>query len=587
MNRSLLHNILLSISIFLVSATVSTLYSFGERTFFSPRSQSVNAVRELVGWQQQIHKPDMNYCYGVVSGTLEYTRSFRSGRIAQFLFGNKKLFFSGSQVSSRSEGDILADYFGLPFCFKSCVCVEPRISNVVCDLNWYQGFDACLSGLYLRVHLPIVHTKWDLHFKENVLQGVDDACNESAFYPAGYMGPSKIARGAMHKNVREAFEGKKIVGDREPLTFGRLFGRQTMTRIAELHVVFGYNCWSNESYHVGLNVRFALPTGNRPKSEFLFESIVGNGHHWEFGAGLTSHVVVWDFENKKSKLALYLDANVTHLFNDTQNRSYDLKNNGKGSRYMLLQEFATGSTNLQLGANGPAAPNQYTGRLLPAVNATTLATDIRIAVQGDIVLKLAYQRANGFEFDVGYNFYGRSKEKTDCRAKLPDNRYAIKGDAQLYGFDSVSVGEPPIRLNVSQSKATVRKAQGDGNFVNPNAFRNTNADTPTGAFDGAGNAVNQVNATDAASLPGVAQAQVNTSRSAILLTDNDINECSALLPRAISHKLFFHVGHIWQEKENIVPSLGAGFSAEWACSCVKDNSAYAQWGLWVKGGLSY
>jgi len=43
--------------------------------FLSYRSQSVNAARELAGWQQFINKYDMDSTYGAFSITLEYTRS--------------------------------------------------------------------------------------------------------------------------------------------------------------------------------------------------------------------------------------------------------------------------------------------------------------------------------------------------------------------------------------------------------------------------------------------------------------------------------------------------------------------------------
>jgi hypothetical protein len=559
------------------------LQGFGPQTFYLPRSQAVNAVRELVGWQTSIHQAGMDYWYGSVSGTVEYGRSFREEKLAALLFGGNQVTFSGSLVPNRGANDILADYFGLPFCFESTVCFKPRISNVVFDLDWYQGFDSCLPGLYLIAHLPMVHSKADLHMEETVITGVGDACANSAFYPAGYMASVSVPRAQMNTNVQQAFIGHTMVGELEPLQFGRIFGREVRSRIAELQLTLGYTFLLSDWYHLGLGLRVALPTGNRPDMVFLLDATVGNGHHWELGGQLTSHVNVWESENLRHTLGLYLDANITHLFADTQNRSYDLSA-GTGSRYMLLQEVAPQSTDLLLSSTGPEAPYQFIGHILPAINVTTLPSSISMAVQADIVCKLAYQRDDGFEFDVGYNFYARSKEQLGCRQKVPENRFVAKGDAQVYGFNTA---QEPIRLDVSQSEATVYKAQGAGNFVPGLSFSNVNADTPVPAFDGAGVVINQLNTTDATNL-GIAQAQINTSSPIVFIKDTDINECSGLVARAISQSLFVHANKSWWiEGEGFTPFLGGGISTELGGSCLRDNSALSQWRIWLKGGLTY
>jgi len=560
------------------------IYGFGPQTFFQPRSQAVNAVRELVGWQTAIHQADMDHWYGSVSGTVEYGRSFRQEALAKLFFGSNQVTFSGSLVPDRGPNDILADYFGLPFCFESTVCFTPRISNVVFDLDWYQGFDSCVPGLYLIVHLPIVHSKADLHMQEQVISGVNDTCAQETFYPAGYMASVSVSRSQMNTNVQQAFIGHTAVGALEPLQFGRIFGREIRSRIAELQFTLGYTFLLSDWYHLGLGLRVALPTGNRPDMVFLLDATVGNGHHWEVGGQLTSHVRLWESDTLRHALALYLDANITHLCADTQNRSYDLTTQGTGSRYMLLQEYAVDSTDLQLSATGPAAPYQFIGHILPAINVTTLPSVISIAVQADIVFKLAYQRDDGFELDLGYNCYARSKEKLGCRQKLPANRFVAKGDAQVYGFNAAN---EPIRLGVSQSKATVYKAQDGGNFVAGAAYVNVNADSPVPAFDGSGAAINQLNSTDAAAL-GIAQAQINTSNPTLFITDTDINESSALVARAVSHTLFVHANKSWWiEGESLTPCIGAGISTELGAHCLRENSALSQWRIWLKGGLSY
>ncbi len=598
------------------------LFGFGKKTFFGIRSQAVNAVRELVGWEQQInlywgvhntieatvvdepssyrppksnwffgrftwdrshthiHADNENtdgeysgYNYGAAALTIEYTRSFRPQKITKFLFGDEKLVFSGSRVDDRKDTDILADYFGLPADFRSIVRFEPRISNIVFDFNWYQSLEEYLSGLYFRIHFPVVHTRWDLNLKEV------DIVGGNAFHPAGYIASKRVEAKCLATNVTQALQGKTTFGDmREPLKFGKVSGKQTMSRVAEVQGVIGWNFLQDDWYHFGLNIRGAAPTGNNPKSEFLFEPIVGNRHHWELGGGLTSHVDLWECEDGYNKVVLYFDANVTHLFSVKQLRSYDLKNNGPGSRYMLLEELASSATNLRI-ANDVFAAFQYQRRLIPAINKTTLESKIRIGVQGDMVLKVAYQ-CGGFEADVGYNFWGQSKEKLQCREKFEEDRFVLKGDSQVYGF-TVAADEP-VPLSASQSMATIRAGSQPGNIT----FVNNNADNPVNAKSINNADLCQLNASDSPDL-GIARDIVQTSKEPIFVKNDDIDECSALLPRAISHKFFIHLSHNWEKTNDIVFYIGSGVSAEWANTSVKKNSAHSQWGIWIKGGLSY
>ncbi len=561
-------------------------HGFGDKTFFTTRSQSVNAVRDLVGTQKLVHRYpgglNNRYCllhdYSLLAITPEYMRSFRPDKIADFLFGARKLTFSGSRTAERGKNDILADYFGLPADFRSTVSFTPRITNFLMDFAWYQGLEHIAEGLYFHVHMPVVHTKWDLNLSEFIFE------RGSTFHPGGYMGPARIERDSLAANVREAFEGNTTFGDmRESLKFGKIFGRQTSTRASEIQGVVGWNFYQDDWYHVGLNVRIAAPVGNRSKAEFLFESMIGNGHHWELGGGITTHVDVWQSEDEQHTLALYFDANITHLFRATQKRSFDFTKNGPGSRYMLVEEILAPAKNLFIGntsaAGGTLANNQYIGRLVPAINLTTLDTKIKINVQADLVLKLAYQ-CNGLEVDLGYNFYARSKEKLQRRSLFASNRFALKGDTQIYGFTTAPNPDIPVPLSATQNNATIKAGQGNGNVD----FTNNNSDKPTRAFS-VEDLLNLLGP-DAQALR-VNPGAIQTSNPAILLKDSDINVQSGILPRAISHKIFTHVGYAWHNNDGLVPYLGIGADAEWATPSVKKNSAFAQWGLWVKGGIAY
>jgi hypothetical protein len=556
-----------------VFLSVHDLACFGKKTIFGIRSQGLNGVLELTNWQQLIYKYDQDYNYGTVAAAVEYTRTIRPQQIADFLFGGCKLRFSGSKAD-RQPGDILADYFGLPVDFSSTVYFSPHISNTIVDFNWFQALDGYLPGLFIMLHLPVVQTKWNLYMCENNINP------GTAFYPAGYMSNADIPATALPHSVTQALRGRTIFGDMDaPLQYGKIFGIQTRCRIAELQGTLGWN-YNQPWYHVGISLRVGAPTGNATTAEFLFEEIVGNRHHWDVGGGLSAHAYLWENKEVGKRVALYLDAHVSHLFTAMQKRSFDFTQNGNGSRYILMEEIIPPSENLLL--NGMTVPiNQYIGNLVPAINYTTFDTKISIGVQADVVLKLAYQH-DGFEFDLGYEFWYNSKEKLHCRDTFVENRYALKGDAQIYGF-TADVNQTPIALNATQSMATILGGQGNGN----GNYQNLNADNqPAAASTATGVILNQLTNADSVAL-NIPQLQVNGSNPAILLTDGDINVESGLLLRALSNKVFAYLGGVWDNRDDLDPYLGIGLSGEFANTNPCDNAACSQWAIWVKGGIAY
>jgi hypothetical protein len=548
------------------------LFCFGKKTIFVPRSQGLNSVLELVGWQKIMYAHDEDENYGTFAGSLEYNRSFRPKQIADFLFGGESFRFSGSRAVNRQKGDILADYFGLPIDFSSSVHVSPHISNVIIDLNWFHGFNGTVPGLFMMLHAPIVHTKWNLYFVEgNIVPGM-------VAYPAGYMSTQSIPAASLPQSVTQALQGKTTFGDmQEPLQYGKFFGRQTRNRVAELQVTVGWN-YNQPRYHVGLSFRVGAPTGNATSAQFIFEDIVGNCHHWDIGFGLSGHGIAWQNEDEGKAFGIYVDAHISHLLKSMQKRSFDFMNNGPASRYILLEQIQAPSSGLLV--NGVTPVNQYIGKLVPAINYTTFDTHISIGVQADIVVKGMYQK-DGFEFDFGYNFWGRSKEKLHERCAFPANRFALKGDAQVYGFNATD-NSMTVPLNATQSKATLFAGQPNGNAQ----FANTNADNAALATTTGSVILNQLNSADATSL-NIPQMQVNGSNPAILLKDTDINNESGIVPRAISHKVFAHVNYIWDNGDDWDPYVGFGMSAELAHTDPDNNSGHSQWAIWIKSGLSY
>jgi len=586
----------------LTSAACSFAHS-DSNPYFSIRSQSVNAARELVGWQTHINLFDKDCLYGSFSITPEYTRSFRSGRIAEYIFGDDitatsskgTLAISGSRADNRGSHDWLADYFGLPTDFKSEVTFKPRIENFLVDFNLYLGLDEWMCGLYFRIHAPVVYTRWDLRATEAVSAAGTNG------YVEGYMSADKtgITNATLRKDFLTAVDGTYTFGDmKEALKYGKMSkDRDTKTRLSDIEAALGWNFWQCEDYHFGLAIRGSAPTGNRANAEYLFEPIVGNGNHWTLGGGVSAHAVLWRGCDEDHFFGVWLDANITHLFRTRQTRSFDLKNK-PNSRYALLAEMSSTVATLYAadaqaadGVAGVVPSHQYTGKLLPVINVTTFDVNVSIDVQVDAALKFSYYNC-GFEADLGYNLWARSGEKFKLRdsSTFTEKKYVLKGDSHVYGFAGAAgeANKTAVALSASQSLSDIHAGK---NFATgattAAAQRNPRVDDDVKFAQSvtpltAGFANEGLSATVAGVSPF---DQTKTSKDPIFVKADDIDMSKT--PSAMSHKLFGNISYNWDDCEDWIPFLGVGGEIEWAGKYDSNYAAVSQWGVWIKGGISF
>ncbi len=492
-------------------------------SFFSPRSQSVDAVRYRVGWHPYIHRYNAKTWYVTTQITPELTTSFRANRMAQTLFGTDTLFISGSKAENRNENAILADYFGLSPEFQSEVFLVPKIRNLLCTLSGYVGFDQWIEGLYLVVHAPIVWTWWDFKLKETVLNN-----GANTTFPARYMDTAAVT--PTLGSFTEALKGQTTFGQMtEKMAYGKVCDAQTKTGLSDLLIILGYDIISRERGYAGLNIRVAAPTGNRAQSVYLFEPIVGNGKHWELGAGFAGRVLIWEKDGDQ-ELSFFVDANFTHLFKTRQTRSFDFCSNGFGSRYILLKEFDS--------------DENYTGKLIPAINKTTLCCKVSVDIQLELLAMFGYTY-RGFLFDIGYNGWIRSKERISLRECIAARTYGLKGIQNVQTAANAA-------SNITQSTATFH-----------------------------GNAFSE-------------QTAVADPRSPLFISTDDLNLSSAASPMVLTHKLFAHVGYGWErdEQDRFIPFIGLGTSVEFeginTSNTEKPNrNTLSQWAFWFKCGFSF
>ena len=487
------------------------------RSFLSPRSQSTNAARDIVGWHRFINQDKCGF-YGALAATPQYGHSYRPKRIAEYFFGNDEICITGSQVANR-DCTILADYFGLSPIFESCVEISPQIRTGLIDFAGYWGY----NSFYIRAHAPVVWTKWDFELCETVKNA-----GLTTPFPALYMdsGPVDPPIGSFV----EALQGGVTFGQvTEGIQFGRVCGAQSETKLSDIEVALGWNFINHQDGHAGFNLRVTAPAGTRPDGCFLFEPIVGNGHHWELGAGFTSHMVLWERDGDQF-INIYFDLNAMHIFKARQRRSFDFCENFALSRFILLKEFDEN--------------RNYIGNTIPAINRTTLCCDVRADVKFDIVIMVSYLRRK-LSVDFGYNAWIRSREKIDLIECLPENRFGLKG------IQNVAA---PIGLsNATQSTATiVGNDFADQNLVadpNPPVFVNTENINPKSA----------------------ATPRQFTNKFFAHISYAANNYC---------------------KKTRWVPYIGIGGEVEFESNRPRkdtqpNKNSISQWALWIKGGTGF
>jgi hypothetical protein len=630
--------------------TITHLADANTVTKIIPRSQSFNAARQMVGWNNQdwgINRKLGDEFYASMNLTFEYTRTFRNQRLTRALFGSDlvctdcgdSIVISGSQRNDRTATDWLADYFGLPRDFKSLVSFSPHITNYLLDFSFYTGLDQWVEGLYFRIHAPYVHTGWKLGAQESII------ANGTVGYFQGYFGPDAITYTSDASSANNvALLNSSFLNYSngctpslpddvcwQSLQCSQIFAeceqsQATLNGLADLRFVFGWNFLNNPDgdYHLGLGIYTAAPTGTRPgygcfNGAYLFEPIIGNGKFWELGGQITAHHMWWRSDTDESRFGFFAEINITHMFTTHQIRCFDLACNGPSSRYMIAQRLASNANDDPRLDGASDAGIAFANEFAPVANLTQREIRVGIGAQADMAFSFQYQK-NNFSWDIGYNFWGRSCENICIgeQCTKPAGCWALKGDNRVYGFVTndpyYGIGTP-VALAATDSNATIHQGSNLRNGVDytpitPQAPNNLYADSSIAATATANNgAVTNGIVTlyiDQTDTDGYTTNQIYTSSSPVLIQECNFNTQGT---RGISNKVFTHLNWGWNDRDDTywTPYFGFGAEVEFGnisktCFAPQSKStgcntgcntscctscAISQWGLWLKVGASY
>jgi hypothetical protein len=597
-----------------LTALTSSVYATNITSpYFGFRSQGINLAREFAGWHEHTYKHRVKEWHGSFFMAPSYTQSTNPDALASIMFGpdlqheqnscDEFIRISGSQVPQRKKHDWLADYFGLPTDFQSTIEIKPRIKNFILDLDLFLAFNWKCHNLFVQIHAPYVYSKWQLNFDETVTNpGVND-------YTALYMTPAAVSRGNLLPNADAFFAGRApSLGQSvtfNPLNCAKIItsncSSQNAHHIADLQLNIGTFLLSDDEYHVGLGARIVIPTGSHVNGEYLFQPIVGNGHHWELGVHGNIYVLLWENEAATRKLTGHALANLTYMFKTTQTRCFDLFDK-PNSHYMLAERLAS-SPRLQPQLTESCDPLgvEFQNELSPLANITRATVFAGSNFQADAVFAVSYISGN-FSWDFGYNYWFRGCEevriKDRCKPQgLNGNSWALKGDAYVFGFadEDPYYGPTTVRLAATEQQATIRS--GTNNYprgVNGiSSFQNGGVDNLKNAFSSFEDDVPTM-------VTAINGKQMFTSQKPIFLTIDSIDLTGT---QGISDKLFTHINYTWHYNKTYSFFLGVGGEYELGkctsisddkkdcpTSCIIDDcltSSISQWGIWIKGGFSF
>lgn len=578
--------------------------------YFGFRSQGINLAREFAGWQQHMYKHHVKEWHGTFFVAPSYTQSTNGDAIGSIIFGpdlqhlvnccDEFIQISGSQVPQRNNHDWLADYFGLPTDFQSTIQINPRIRNFILDLDLFLAINWSCHNLFVQVHAPYVYTNWRLNFDETVNNPGANG------YTALYMTPAPVSRSNLLNSASAFFAGdtpalgQSVIFDR--LTCGKISScaPHTASHIADVQLNIGTYVVTAEEYHAGVALRVVVPTGTQVNAEYLFQPIVGNGHHWELGANANVYVVLWQNESVTRKLTGHALANVTYMFKTSQTRCFDIFDK-PNSRYMLAERLASMPREQPQLAGKSNVGTEFQNELSPVANITKATVFAGSNFQADAVFALRYITGN-LAVDLGYDYWYRGCEdvriKDRCKPQgLNGNSWALKGDAYVFGFADLDpyTGPNTVRLAATEQRATIRS--GTNNFpygVNGvSSFQNAGVDNRIEAFS-------SFDGDPATEVQAINGQQMFSSQTPFFLNIDSIDLTGT---QGSSNKLFAHVNYTWHYNETY--SFFLGFGGEYEIgnctsipedkkncptSCLLDDcliSSLSQWGVWIKGGFSF
>ncbi len=458
----------------LIQLCSSSLINAHSHSIFIPRSVTTDSLFELslVNYRRY----HLENCSNIQS----YVRPFfmastnKKDLARYFLPKNKKCI----SLDQAGNGDVDPLWLNLiaPLGtnYTSTVCIRPE--RKVAGILFTFYVDLC-KQLWFGLNTAFMHVSHNLELKElhrtqnGILPGFANACD--AFNNPAW----KYGKLSCHA--------------------------RTLNGLDDIQLKLGYDFYLEEDCnHATAYLVATAPTGKGDRAHYLFEPLIGSKQP-SFGAGFNGDYTLYS-DGVQQRVNILADVKYLYIFSTTERRSFDLLNNGDWSRYLLVVE--------------QCAPLFS----LPGINLFTLPAKVTQGSTIDIWCALHYERC-AWNFEIGYDFWWRQKEKIARKGLIPEN---------TFGIQTLALCSTPV---TSASTANISQSA-----VGPNAT----VSDPVFTF----------------------------------LTNADINLQSGAQPSSLSQTIYADIGYTI-EGERFSGLFGIGGSYEFAA-----RNAFDQWAIWLTIG---
>lgn len=245
--------------------------------------------------------------------------------------------------------------------------------------------------IFYKLSMPLVHIENSMHIKYNHDVPDIDGDKISEFFIG-----NKLINGGVARDLQAKLTAGKIQDH-----------KKTVSGIADIDAHIGYRLVENKKHKIKISALITVPTGNKPKGEYLFEPIFGNGKHFAVGWNIDGTMRLW--KRKRNTGIGYFSLTHKYLFDGTEQRVIPLN--------LMSYPFA----HYYLGGKMDQAG---TTPLFPLAN--ILNQNVRVhpgnLVEALVAFKFRHKR---FDLDAGYNLFYKEKENVTLKKEWIDNKYAI------------------------------------------------------------------------------------------------------------------------------------------------------------------
>lgn len=553
----------------------------------------LSSIKELMDPYSEfiLDTKDNDYRFSF-NALVDYSQSFKSGcKKGCSNDFNSYAFWSGgdSLTIGKNQGTANIDGFNLGLGYNFPVdsngiagklTLHNTVRQIGTDLKLYYEHNKNESSFYMKLHAPIVSLTVNSCLTENPQATPDPDFMQTAttttttinFANANYLLPQDRYVSASQFFLGGINDCTSMDGSRNKsirLTRGFVSKNYTVVRVADLQASVGYYLLTKEKNQLSLGFTFTCPTGNVPSAYSIFEPIVGRFGSWGVGAEAHGHYKVWESTNNNRACYVNMQAELLHLIpNRKPNfRSFDLLQNGVGSKYLLVQEYVANSF------VNPVVPTIYETRMapatiLPAINITTLPIKSKINLEGSIAGQFKYVHDDKWTLAINGELYARSQEKIvmDINSIIDFkndslNNYAVIGrQVGKYQInDNTNTNNQELYANLCEPLATINKSQDPIQLVG-----------------------NVASVTVPTTLPeGIADATISSNRIPAEFKEA-LDICGAQAPRVISGTVLLSAQRVWPDV-SLLPSVSVFGGVE----LTSNNSLPQFWTVGVSGNIQF